>query len=137
MDVVALTRQLVDTESITGNEGRWAISFMLNCSGEGFNAEKIPVEGARCNVFAVPPEQPRRRWFSPPTWIRSRPSSRRRGCFAGLRTGLLRCKGIIASQVEAAERLRLEGIHVGLLFVVGEERDSLGCQSGKPEACGL
>ena len=37
-------------------------------------------------------------------------------------------KGIIAVQIAAAERLRQEGIHVGLLFLVGEERDSLGAK---------
>ena len=37
-------------------------------------------------------------------------------------------KGIIAIQVEAAERLHRDGIHVGLLFLVGEERDSLGAR---------
>ena len=37
-------------------------------------------------------------------------------------------KGIIAAQIAAAERLRQQGIYVGLLFVVGEERDSLGAQ---------
>jgi acetylornithine deacetylase len=37
-------------------------------------------------------------------------------------------KGIIAAQVAAAERLRQQEIYVGLLFVVGEERDSLGAQ---------
>jgi len=37
-------------------------------------------------------------------------------------------KGIIAAQIAAAERLRREGIYVGLLFVVGEERDSLGAK---------
>ncbi len=37
-------------------------------------------------------------------------------------------KGIIAAQVAAAEQLRKEGIHVGLLFLVGEERDSLGAR---------
>jgi acetylornithine deacetylase len=37
-------------------------------------------------------------------------------------------KGIIAAQVAASERLRREGIYVGLLFVVGEERDSLGAK---------
>jgi acetylornithine deacetylase len=35
-------------------------------------------------------------------------------------------KGIIAAQVAAADRLREAGIKVGLLFVVGEERDSAG-----------
>jgi acetylornithine deacetylase len=46
-------------------------------------------------------------------------------------------KGIIAAQVGAAERLRKEGIHVGLLFLVGEERDSLGAKvaNEKPVGC--
>ena len=46
-------------------------------------------------------------------------------------------KGIIATQVEAAERLRHEGIHVGLLFLVGEERDSLGAKvaNQNPRGC--
>jgi acetylornithine deacetylase len=37
-------------------------------------------------------------------------------------------KGIIAAQIAAAERLRQKNINVGLLFVVGEERDSLGAR---------
>ena len=37
-------------------------------------------------------------------------------------------KGIIAAQIAAAERLRQENIHAGLLFLVGEERDSLGAK---------
>ena len=43
-------------------------------------------------------------------------------------------KGIIAAQVAAAERLQREGIYVGLLFVVGEERDSLGAQVANDHA---
>jgi acetylornithine deacetylase len=37
-------------------------------------------------------------------------------------------KGIIAAQLAAAERLHAEKIYVGLLFLVGEERDSLGAK---------
>jgi acetylornithine deacetylase len=37
-------------------------------------------------------------------------------------------KGIIAAQVAAAERLRDAGVKAGLLFVVGEERDSAGAK---------
>src|SRR5262249_50660514 len=47
-------------------------------------------------------------------------------------------KGIIAAQVAAAERLRSTGTHVGLLFVVGEERDSLGAKVANdhaPDSC--
>jgi acetylornithine deacetylase len=43
-------------------------------------------------------------------------------------------KGIIAAQVAAAERLQREGVFVGLLFVVGEERDSLGAQVANDHA---
>jgi acetylornithine deacetylase len=51
-------------------------------------------------------------------------------------------KGIIAAQIAAAERLRRDHVFVGLLFVAGEERDSLGAQvaneqvaNGKIKAC--
>jgi acetylornithine deacetylase len=37
-------------------------------------------------------------------------------------------KGIIAAQIAACQRLRKEGAAVGLLFLVGEERDSLGAK---------
>jgi acetylornithine deacetylase len=45
-------------------------------------------------------------------------------------------KGIIATQIAAAERLRQEGIYVGLLFLVGEERDSLGAKVANEKASG-
>jgi len=45
-------------------------------------------------------------------------------------------KGIIAIQVAAAERLREEGIHVGLLFLVGEERDSQGARAANEQQIG-
>jgi len=42
--------------------------------------------------------------------------------------GTCDAKGIIAAQVAAAEQLRESGVKVGLLFVVGEERDSAGAR---------
>jgi acetylornithine deacetylase len=42
--------------------------------------------------------------------------------------GTCDAKGIIAAQVAAADRLREAGVKVGLLFVVGEERDSAGAK---------
>jgi acetylornithine deacetylase len=45
-------------------------------------------------------------------------------------------KGIIAAQIAAAERLRKDGIHVGLLFLVGEERNSLGAQIANRQSPG-
>ncbi len=43
--------------------------------------------------------------------------------------GTCDAKGIIAAQVAAADRLRDAGVKVGLLFVVGEERDSAGAKT--------
>jgi acetylornithine deacetylase len=129
MDAVALTRQLVDIESITGNEGPVGDFLHGELLRRGFQSEKIPVEGARCNVFAVFPEQLRPRVVlsthmdTVPPFI---PSSEDASQVYG--RGSCDAKGIIAAQVEAAERLRREGVHVGLLFVVGEERDSLGAK---------
>jgi acetylornithine deacetylase len=45
-------------------------------------------------------------------------------------------KGIIAAQIAASERLREENIHVGLLFLVGEERNSLGAQVANRQSPG-
>jgi acetylornithine deacetylase len=43
-------------------------------------------------------------------------------------------KGIIAAQIAAAEQLRKENIYVGLLFLVGEEKDSLGAKVANQQA---
>src|SRR5205809_5214438 len=45
-------------------------------------------------------------------------------------------KGIIATQIAAAERLKQNGIFVGLLFLVGEERDSAGAKVANQQANG-
>jgi acetylornithine deacetylase len=42
--------------------------------------------------------------------------------------GTCDAKGIIAAQIAAAEKLRAAKVKVGLLFVVGEERDSAGAK---------
>ena len=46
-------------------------------------------------------------------------------------------KGIIVAQIAAAEKLKAEGIHVGLLFLVGEERDSQGAQMANAQPRGV
>jgi acetylornithine deacetylase len=129
MDVTAFTRALVDIESITGNEapvGNFLCQELLNL---GYDAQKIPVELERRNIFATSPGHPNPEIvFSThmdtvppfiPSWEDAQNIYGRGSCDA---------KGIIAAQVAAAERLRKEGIHVGLLYLVGEERDSLGAK---------
>jgi acetylornithine deacetylase len=137
MDVVALTRQLVDIESTTGNEGRVADFLQGQLSRLGYRASKMPVEGGRCNVFAVSPQQTRpevvfsTHMDTVPPFI---PSSEDNAKIYG--RGSCDAKGIIAAQIAAAERLRQEGIYVGLLFVVGEEKDSLGAKVANEQSPG-
>ena len=137
MDVVALTKQLVDIESITGNEGAVGDFLFRELCRLGYQAKKISVEGERCNVFATAPEQPRPAVvFSthmdtvPPFIGSSEDATRVYG------RGACDAKGIIAAQVAAAERLREQSIHVGMLFLVGEERDSLGAKVANQQSPG-
>jgi acetylornithine deacetylase len=129
MDVVALTRQLVDVESTTGDEGRVGDFLHHELSRLGYLSNKIPVEGERCNVFATSSQQARpevvfsTHMDTVPPFI---PSSEDTARIYG--RGACDAKGIIAAQIAAAERLRDDGIYVGLLFVVGEEKDSLGAK---------
>src|SRR5271167_2795663 len=137
MDVVALTRQLVDIESITGNETLVGDAVHDELRRLGYQANKIPVEGNRCNVYATSPQQPN------PTIVFSThmdtvphfiPSSEDATRIYG--RGSCDAKGIIAAQIAAALRLREEGIYVGLLFLVGEERNSLGAQVANRQSPG-
>jgi acetylornithine deacetylase len=86
-------------------------------------------EGDRCNIFATQPESPNPSVVLsthmdtvPPFFASSEDATRIYG------RGSCDAKGIIASQITAAERLRTKDISVGLLFLVGEERDSLGAR---------
>jgi len=129
MDVAAFTRQLVDIESTTGDEGRVGDFLHAELSQLGYRVSKMPVEGERSNVFATSPQQARpeivfsTHMDTVPPFI---PSSEDDAKIYG--RGACDAKGIIAAQIAAAERLRQEGIYVGLLFVVGEEKDSLGAK---------
>jgi acetylornithine deacetylase len=137
MDLVALTRQLVDIESITGNEAGVGEALSGELARLGYQVRKMPVEGDRFNVVATSPEKPR------PTIVFSThmdtvppfiPSSEDATRVYG--RGSCDAKGIIAVQIAAAEKLRREGIHVGLLFVVAEERDSTGAKVANEQPIG-
>jgi acetylornithine deacetylase len=127
MDPVALTRQLIDIESVTGKEGA-AATFLASYLEElGYVVERMPVEGERFNVFAKPAD------VDHPALVFSThidtvppflPSREDEANIYG--RGACDAKGIIAAQIAACERLRKSGKSAGLLFVVGEERDSLG-----------
>ncbi|HEX6804185.1 MAG TPA: M20/M25/M40 family metallo-hydrolase [Terriglobales bacterium] len=138
MDVVSFTRQLVDIESITGNEGPVGHFLARELGALGYDVQRTVAEGERANVLATSPQE------STPAVVFSThmdtvppfiPSSEDGQRIHG--RGSCDAKGIIAAQIAAAERLKHEGMYVGLLFLVGEERDSLGAKiaNQKPNAC--
>ncbi len=135
MDAVTLTRQLVDIESISGNEAAVGNYLYGELCRLGYQTRKMAVEGDRFNVYATSHEQPEpaivfsTHMDTVPPFISS---SEDAGRIYG--RGSCDAKGIIAAQVAASERLRQQGIHVGLLFVVGEERDSLGAKVANDHA---
>jgi acetylornithine deacetylase len=129
MNVISLTRALVDIESITGNElrvGEFVHEQLTAFTARfGGTAERIEVAPGRYNVLAcfgepvvtlsthldtVPPFYPSRE-DDADVWGR----------------GACDVKGIIAAMLCAAANLLEEGVrNFALLFVVGEERDSAG-----------
>lgn len=138
MDIVSLTRQLVDIESISGNEGTVGAFLAERLGHLNYKVHVIPVEGERKNVYAVSPQEPNpaivfsTHMDTVPPFIPSRDDETR---IYG--RGSCDAKGIIATQIAAAEQLKKDGIYVGLLFLVGEERDSLGAKVANhhPNAC--
>lgn len=138
MDPISLTRQLVDIESITGNEGPVGHFLAQELQRLGYTVQCTVVEGERANVFATSPQQPNpatvfsTHMDTVPPFI---PSSEDEHRIHG--RGSCDAKGIIAAQIAAAGRLRQQGIYVGLLYLVGEERDSLGAKvaNQQPNAC--
>ncbi|HEV2988057.1 MAG TPA: M20/M25/M40 family metallo-hydrolase [Candidatus Angelobacter sp.] len=128
MDPIRLTRQLVDIESITGNEAAVGAALYDELGKLDYCVHKIPVEHSRFNVQATLDGKPPEIVFSThidtvPPFI---PSSEDNENIYG--RGSCDAKGIAAAQIAACERLRREGAAVGMLFLVGEERDSLGAK---------
>lgn len=129
MDLIGLARQLVDIESITGNEARLG-EFLLDLLSQlaqryGGSVERMPVEPDRFNVlacFGQPLVTLSTHQDTVPPFIAAREDDvylwGRGACDA---------KGMIAAMIKAAEALLEQGVRdFALLFVVGEERNSAG-----------
>jgi acetylornithine deacetylase len=129
MNVVELTRALVDIESITNNEyavGCYLRDFLSKLAARtNGHVERMEVESDRFNVFAS--------WGIPVVTLSTHMDtvppffpSREDGEFIWGR-GSCDAKGIAAAMIGSAEKLLAEGAtNFGLLFVVGEERNSTG-----------
>jgi acetylornithine deacetylase len=140
MNVFELTRALVDIESITGNEENVGLFLFdhlsrLTTRYRG-RIERMDVEPHRFNVFAQFGERPvvtlSTHIDTVPPFV---PSSEDQTYIHG--RGACDTKGIIASMIAAAEKLLDRGeTNLGLLFVVGEERNSAGAMRAAKESRG-
>jgi acetylornithine deacetylase len=140
VDIVALTRALVDIDSTTGREGdagRWLAGYLR---GRGYSVTEQPVDDSRFNVIAIPKSEVgslksevvfSTHFDCVPPFFPSRVEGDR---LYG--RGSCDAKGILAAQVAAADRLQREGESSVLLFVVGEERGSDGARAANDAANG-
>jgi acetylornithine deacetylase len=135
VDLVDLTRALVDIDSTTGREaeaGRWLATYLR---GLGLTVVEQPVDELRFNLIASvgPPAVVFSTHFDcvPPFFPSRLEGERIYG------RGACDAKGILAAQVAAVQTLRRDGVdRVGLLFVVGEERGSDGARTANLAANG-
>jgi len=137
---IDLTRKLVNIESTTYHEGAVGLFLAEFLSAQRYSVEKMPVaqpdlkltpgaaSGARFNVYAAMPGETPDVVLSthmdtvPPFFACTEDDEFLYG------RGACDAKGILAAQVAAAGKLRDAGVKAGLLFVVGEERDSAGAK---------
>jgi acetylornithine deacetylase len=128
LDLIALTRSLVDIDSTTGREadcGVWLAAYLRYL---GWTVDEQEVGGGRSNVIASL-DQPSVVFSTHFDCVPAFFPSRIEGARLHGR-GTCDAKGILAAQVHAAERLRAAGERrVGMLFVVGEERGSDGAKT--------
>ncbi len=144
LNPIQLTRQLVDIESVTYNEGAVGAFLAEFLEERGFFVERMPVpqdsesraSSERFNLYAGVRGQTPDVVFSthldtvPPFFKSSEDDEFLYG------RGSCDAKGIIAAQVAAAEQLRDTRVKAGLLFVVGEERDSAGAKAANEQPRG-
>lgn len=131
MHVFELTRRLIDIESVTPNEaevGDFLFGYLSEMARRhGGVMERMPVEPGRDNIFVHfgdPAVTLSTHIDTVPPFI---PASEDGDNIYG--RGACDTKGIIAAMIGAAERLLGTGFrNFGLLFVVGEERNSAGAQ---------
>ena len=140
IDPIDLTRKLVNIESISYHEGAAGAFLAQFLAEQRYAVERMQVPppdfteisatevSERFNVYAAMPG------IGPDIVLSTHMDTVPPffGCTEDdeylYGRGACDAKGIIAAQVAAADRLRDSGVKVGLLFVVGEERDSAGAK---------
>jgi acetylornithine deacetylase len=149
LDPIELTKRLVEIDSTTYHEGACGAFLEGLLRDQGWDVERMVVEqpelrrtpgggtGERFNVYAFP------QGVDPVVVLSTHMDTvppflgpaRDDGEFLYGR-GVCDAKGIAAAMMCAAEQMRADAVPVGLLFVVGEERDSAGAAVANEQARG-
>jgi acetylornithine deacetylase len=120
LDPVALTLDLARVPSISGAEGEVVGTVEQLLRGRGWEVQRIPVSPGRDDILATTGTPPvltlSTHLDTVPPFIAPRLDG---DCLSG--RGSCDAKGIAAAMICAADRLRMEGMAVALLFVIGEE----------------
>jgi acetylornithine deacetylase len=131
-----LTRDLIAIDSVTGREAEIGAFLKEELRRRGWEVRSLPVTGDRANLLATEGGERPRVLFNthldtvPEAYGPEEDAERLYG------RGACDTKGILAAMVEALEDAREAGQQdLGLLLVVGEERDHLGARHAG--ACGL
>lgn len=129
MDLIELTRQLIDIPSVTGEEKEVGCFLGSYLKSLGYHVEAQEMSEGRANIIATTDHPPHvvlsTHMDTVPPHMFAREDD---GYIYG--RGACDAKGIIAAQIVAAEKLRGMGIkEVGLLFTVDEEAGSGGARA--------
>ncbi len=129
LEAFELARDLIDIPSVSGDERAVAEFLSWRLEQLNFNVETQTVEGERVNLIATTSHAPRVVFSTHidtvPPFIASREDDE---YIYG--RGACDTKGIIAAMLAAAMNLRDAGEErIGMLFVVGEETNSIGAQA--------
>ena len=129
MDVIQLTRRLIDIPSVTGGEGAVADLAAAWLQAGGFRVVRQEVEPGRANIFASAGGPVEVVLCSHLDTVPNPFSSGEDDEYVRGR-GACDAKGPVAAMMVAGRALLAEGFRrFGLLFVVGEETDSAGAQA--------
>jgi acetylornithine deacetylase len=129
MNIFELTRSLIDTPSVTGSELDVSNYLARYLESLGYAVEQQECAPGRSNILATTTSRAEVVFSThldtvPPFIASSEDDENIYG------RGACDAKGIIATQIVAAERLRSSGItNIGLLFTVDEELASAGAQA--------
>ena len=128
VDLFGLLKMLVGTPSPTGGEGILADFLARELKSLSFDVREQSVEGNRRNILATDGGRPRVLFCTHMDTVPGEAAAREDEAEIHGR-GACDAKGSMAAMIDAASRLKAEAVRgVGLLFVVGEETDSLGAR---------